>query len=382
MVALDQMGDLSGTLGGCVPFSLSVPDAYPGSAKFPDLIFGMATTYSRLIDSLPSIAHWSSGRESKLIVVVEDWVERNDDVLELQGMYRKSGVKAFFIQPFDKTHSTSQSHFMVLTRMVEESGPETKWFGLLDDDTFYPHLTPLSEALGSLDHTRDMYVGGLAEEFGSIKNFGIMAYGGAGAYLSAALAKKLGTLDQATQCLQESPPNLGDIILRDCVYHHSRARLTVLPGFYQHDLLGDLRGFFESGVQPLNLHHWKSWYHEPVVAMAAATNFCGSCFLQRWRFGHDTVLSNGYSIGVYSEGLDAIDLSKMERTWGQIYGDEDPRYEYILGSLRDKVGEDQRKTYHLKDTEIRRGTMRQLYLRKGDPKASQPDEVIELIWRR
>lgn len=37
----------------------------------------------------------------------------------------------------------------------------------------------------------------------------------------------------------------------------------------------DMRGFFESGVEPLNLHHWKSWYHEPVVEMAKATAFCG-----------------------------------------------------------------------------------------------------------
>ncbi|KAI1868540.1 uncharacterized protein JN550_006456 [Neoarthrinium moseri] len=342
----------------------------------------MATTYNRLLDSLPSIGHWCSGRESKLFVVVEDWFDRREDVLELQGTYRKSGIQAFFIEPFDRTHSTSQSHFMVLTRMVEESGPETEWFGLLDDDTFYPHLAPLSDALGAFDHTQDMYVGGLAEDFGSIQNFGIMAYGGAGAYLSAALAKKLGTVDQAVQCLQESPPNLGDIIIRDCVYHHSRARMTVLPGFYQHDLLGDLRGFFESGVDPLNLHHWKSWYHAPVVEMATATKFCGNCFLQRWRFGNDTILSNGYSVSVYSEGLDTIDLSKMEHTWGKLYGDQDPRYDYILGSLRDMVSEDRRKTYYLKDTEISGDTMRQLYLRKGDHRSGELDEVVELIWRK
>jgi len=40
-------------------------------------------------------------------------------------------------------------------------------------------------------------------------------------------------------------------------------------------MFDDMRGFFESGVEPLNLHHWKSWYYEPVLEMAKATAFCG-----------------------------------------------------------------------------------------------------------
>lgn len=119
---------------------------------------------------------------------------------------------------------------MVLVRMVEESGPETKWFCLLDDDTFFPHLEPLSDALSRIDHTSDAYVGALSEDFPSVQTFGLMAYGGAGVYLSAHLARKLGQPELAAACMQESPPHLGDIIIRDCVYHHSKAKLTRLPG--------------------------------------------------------------------------------------------------------------------------------------------------------
>ncbi|KAH7012726.1 uncharacterized protein B0I36DRAFT_399763 [Microdochium trichocladiopsis] len=277
----------------------------------------------------------------------------------------------------------SQSHFAVLSKMLAESGPETKWFALLDDDTFFPHLEPLSTALSSLDHeNKDLYVGGLTEDWGSLTRFGLMAYGGAGVYLSAHLARKIGNLDQALQCIEESPPQLGDIIIRDCVYRHSRARLTVLPDLYQHDLLGDLRGFFESGVEPLNLRHRKSWYSEPVVSMAQATNFCGNCFLQRFIFGNDTVLSNGYSITVYPKGVDSLDLNKIERTWGNVYAGEDPKYEYSMGPPRDRVPDSDHKTYYLKYTEVRADLMRQLYVWKGVEDRGVPDEVVELVWRR
>lgn len=217
----------------CTSIELSVSKPYDVRQKYQELIFGMATTYDRLRESLPSIAHWCSGRGSKLIVVVDDWDDRGtQQVLQLSQEYRESGIEARFIRRFQESHTTSQSHFMVLAQMVKESGPETRWFGLLDDDTFFPHLQPLSEALSQLDHTTDMYVGGLSEDFGSIRNFGLMAYGGGGAYLSAQLARKLGHPDQAEICIREATPDFGDVILRDCVYRYSKAKLTWLPRLF------------------------------------------------------------------------------------------------------------------------------------------------------
>lgn len=225
---LEQVEGSRTTLSQCTPIELVVSGPYPVGENFPHIIFGIATNYDRLRESLTAIAHWCSKQDTKLIAIVEDWSRRSNDILKLQQEYRDSGIKATFIKPLDESHTTSQSHFMVLTQMLKESDPETKWFGLLDDDTFFPHLKPLSDALGQLDHRVDMYVGALAEDFGSVKNFGLMAYGGAGAYLSAHLAQKLGV--QAATCIREAPPNMGDIILRDCVYQHSKARLTILPG--------------------------------------------------------------------------------------------------------------------------------------------------------
>ncbi|KAH7012171.1 uncharacterized protein B0I36DRAFT_426031 [Microdochium trichocladiopsis] len=363
---LDQPGSLQ--IEPCDAILLPFENAYPRSAKDEDLAFGMATSLS-----VDSIAHWTSDRGTLLVVVIEDYIGHEDEVADLLAQFHSLKINAIFIPPIASNHSMSQSHFAVLSKMLAESGPETKWFALLDDDTFFPHLEPLSTALSSLDHeNKDLYVGGLTEDWGSLTRFGLMAYGGAGVYLSAHLARKIGNLDQDLQCIEESPPQLGDIIIRDCVYRHR----------YQHDLLGDLRGFFESGVEPLNLHHWKSWYSEPVVSMAQATNFCGNCFLQRFIFGNDTVLSNGYSITVYRKGVDSLDLNKIERTWGNVYAGEDPKYEYSMGPLRDRVPDSDHKTYYLKYTEVRADLMRQLYVWKGVEDRGVPDEVVELVWRR
>lgn len=93
------------------------------------------------------------------------------------------------------------------------------------------------------------------------------------------------------------------------------------------------------------------------------------------------MLANGYSITVYPGGLDEIDLNKMEHTWFTHSQDQDSRYEYVLGALRDAVPEEERITYFLKDTEIHGGIMRQLYVRERVEDSDLADEVIELVWR-
>ncbi|KAH7012283.1 uncharacterized protein B0I36DRAFT_356353 [Microdochium trichocladiopsis] len=166
------------------------------AAKDEDLAFGMATSLVRLSQSVDSIAHWTSDRGTLLVVVIEDYIGHEDEVADLLAQFHSLKINAIFIPPIASNHSMSQSHFAVLSKMLAESGPETKWFALLDDDTFFPHLEPLSTALSSLDHeNKDLYVGGLTEDWGSLTRFGLMAYGGAGVYLSAYLARKIGNLD-------------------------------------------------------------------------------------------------------------------------------------------------------------------------------------------
>ncbi|KAI1401822.1 glycosyltransferase family 31 protein [Hypoxylon fuscum] len=357
------------------PIQLHVPKPYP-VATFTHLAFGIATEYSRLNNSISPFSHWLSGTGAKLVVIVTDAKGKSSDEMEqLQRDFEVAGINATLVKPINDAFTTSQNHFAVLVNMLEHSNPDVEWYGLLDDDTFFPSLKPLSDSLAKLNHQVDAYVGALSEDFASVRNFGFMAFGGAGAFLSPPLAKKLG--DQALKCIDETTSKEGDTIIRDCVYTNSRAKLTILPGLYQQDIVNDVSGFFEAGVKPLNLHHWKSWYKEPVEKMAKVAKFCGDCFLQRWRFGSDTVFSNGYSVATYRDGVASVDLQYMEGTWSKAGSD----FDFSLGPLREPYPADQKKSYKLREVEFtEKGDLKQLYVRVGNSSIGELDQVLELIW--
>ncbi|KAI0021702.1 glycosyltransferase family 31 protein [Xylariomycetidae sp. FL0641] len=359
------------------PIKLEVPKPY-AQQTYEHLIFGVATDYARLNDSIPSFAHSLADSQAQLVAVVTDATQRLPGEMEmLTSAFAMAGINATLVKPIDDSFTTSQNHFTVLTNMLEVSTAATQWYGLLDDDTFFPNLKPLSDGLATVDHTKDAYVGALSEDFSHVRLFGFMAFGGAGAYLSAPLARKLG--DQAFKCLVEATSHEGDIIIRDCVYTNSKAKLTLLPGLYQQDTKGDVSGFFEAGFRPLCLHHWKSWYDAPVEQMSLAAHYCGDCFLQRWRFGTDTVFSNGFSIVEYPDGLDMVDLNYVEGTWEQASRE----FDYSIGPLRPPFPPQMKHSYRLMDAEMTGdGGLRQLYIREGNPEAGELDKVVELIWEK
>ncbi|KAI8958399.1 glycosyltransferase family 31 protein [Daldinia sp. FL1419] len=361
------------------PITLVVPKPHP-KTTFAHLMFGVATDYKRLNDSIVPFTHWISGTGAKLVASVTDAKEISpEDIDRLRRSFETAGINVTLVKPISGDFSTSQNHFAVLINMLQHDNPEIEWYGLIDDDTFFPDLKPLSDSLAILDHKVDAYVGALSEDFQSVRSFGFMAFGGAGAYLSAPLAKKLS--DQALQCIHDATTKEGDTILRDCVYSNSKAKLTILPGLYQQDIRDDASGFFEAGLRPLNLHHWKSWYKSPVERMAKVSKLCGDCFLQRWRFGQDTVFSNGFSIVEYVDGVQSVNLQLMEGTWGKA---DSKDFDFSLGPLRQPYPADRKKSYTLREAEFtQNGDLRQLYVRAGDSSSNEDelDQVIELIWQ-
>jgi hypothetical protein len=361
------------------------------------LVFGIASKYDRIQDSLPAFAHWLAGTGAQLVAVVGDADESpKPNLRALETLYRNANVNATIIAPKQKESlprintkedekprrpaAVEQLHFLLIRDMLDIATPQTQWLGVLDDDTFFPAMHPLDLALRQHDHTKPVWLGALSDNWSSIKNWGFMAYGGAGTFLSTPLAQQLEPHLEA--CVRETDVPSGDGLLRDCVYSRSTAKLTLVEGLYQHDIMGDAAGFFESGRRALSLHHWKSWYHAPVPLMAAVTDVCGDCFLQRWRFGKDTLLANGYSITVYREGLEKVLLDRMEGT----FNEADGRFDFIYGPFRPRLGNDQKKSYRLEavDGGTARGDyFRQLYVHraKRDEEGTEPvDEVIELVW--
>ncbi|TPX07043.1 uncharacterized protein E0L32_011031 [Thyridium curvatum] len=362
----------------CETISLQVPKPYP-SAQYPHLVFGISTSYERVNDSLPAFAHWLKGSGSKLVAVVVDAEKEGEpakDLRALEKLYRAQDVELKAVVPRNKTLKVDQNHFAMLADVVEAADNQTRWLGILDDDTFFPSLYTLSEALDRFDHTKSMWLGQLSEDFEAMHSWGFMAFGGAGAFLSMSLANEL--VPHIPRCLVEARLQTGDCILRDCIYDHTRTKLTLVPGLYQHDFMGDVSGFYEAGLSPLSLHHWKSWYRAPVARMAKAAHFCGACFLQRFQFGSDTLLANGYSITQYAKGLQEYDLMRMEQTWQN----PGPKFEYYIGPLRDKIDQQDKKSWRLVDSGplASGGGLRQVYVHKGDEELEEPDDVIEMIW--
>ncbi|KAH8900950.1 hypothetical protein GQ53DRAFT_632889 [Thozetella sp. PMI_491] len=369
----------------CVELPIPVASAYP-KKKYSHLAFGIASKYDRIEDSLDAFAHWMSGTGAKLVGVAVDAddPDTNFDLKALEEKYRAQGVDAVFTAPRLKVHpngdpkqrvTVEQHHFKLIHDLLAISTDETTWLGILDDDTFFPSLYPLDQALGRFEASKPWWIGALSDDFIQVKAWGFMAFGGAGSFISMPLAKQLDPY--VDQCIREAIIHTGDGMMRDCVYFHTRTRLTIVEGLYQHDIHDDVSGFYESGVHPLSLHHWKSWYQEPVTKMAAVTGVCGDCFLQRYRLENDFLFVNGYSFTHYPEGLDSIDLNSMEGTFPH----PDHGFDFSYGRFRPKLSKDQKKSWRLKDSQTTaNGEFRQIYVFRAEDDSSDPDEVIELVW--
>lgn len=356
----------------CDPLEIPVTLPYP-KQTYEEFVFGVATYYDRMIEALPAFDHWLAGSGAPLVAVIVDHAQHDITALEIQFAQHDIELKAV---PGDPKLTIDQNHFITLRPTAQAIRPETKWVGILDDDTFFPSLYALSKKFSEFDHTKEMWLGQLSEDFYSVRSWGFFAYGGAGVFLSVPLAKKLEPFQE--QCLEEAALPSGDGMLRDCVYYHSKTKLTLVSGLHQQDMRGDLSGFFEAGLMPLSLHHWKSWYEEPVPKIAQITKVCGDCFLQRYQFDDDTLFANGYSIALYRKGVKKLNLDWMEATWNQ----HGPEFDFSIGPLRDALKAHEKRSYRLKDAEwLEDGRLRQIYVYKADTKNHEAkDEVVELLW--
>ncbi|KAK4462600.1 glycosyltransferase [Cladorrhinum samala] len=404
----------STVLPPCDTLPLSVPAPYPVQ-QYPHLLFGVASTYERIESSLPAFTHWLSDTSAHLIIVISDFSRLPPHLTleSLETQYRSHGIHATIIPPSiahplpRKTETAFQTsrrlsspapveqlHFLLVSDLLQHATPRTQWLGILDDDTFFPSLYPLSESLSRYPHAEPLYLGAPSDNWNSLAAYGHQAFGGAGIFISLPLARALAP--NLRSCAYESASTTGDSLLGDCVGSRTAAKLTVLPGLNQHDLHGDASGWFEGDPNPLlSIHHWKSWYRAPAVSMAGVAKVCGACLLRRYRFqGDDTVWVNGYSVSRYSEGvLDKLDLDKMEGTWEGAGDGEGGGYELGYGTLRERLGEEgdgsgsgRRKRWKLVDARIDEDIkkFRQIYVWKDSENEKKgrkgKDGVVEIIW--
>ena len=398
---IDLSEDAKVSLRHCEePYLLDVPALVKGSGDASHVIFGISTTLKRLDASLPSLLRWLPHTNAKLFVIVveseqiveSEGVERVDAVAadprqkdELQAQMRGQGMDVTLVEPLELQDSFSIKYFSLVEILYSNRNDKTKWISFLDDDTFFPSIPALVTMLAKYDTTQEYYVGALSEIWWAVAHYGMMGFGGAGIFLSIPLAKIMNS--NYRHCIETSHTSAGDIRIMECIYLLTETKLTYERDLHQVDVHADLSGIFESGRMPLSLHHWKAGaaslngYNLPMMHLVA--DVCRDCFLQRWQFGSEMILTNGYSLALYPKGiLKGTDMERMEETWDEVPPVENSfnrGTDHSLGPTRQRMKPEEEKIqYVLIDSAVTEEGVRQSYLHPGVD--GDIDSLLELFW--
>lgn len=353
-----------------IPMKVEVPQP-PKMADASHIDFGVATTLGRLNESLDQFAHWAGYTRTRIFALVEP-DDSDNGVHEVKVKAEELGINLFITESED---DYLRRYFALIPLLEEHMREQTKWACIIDDDTFFLSMPALVKALGEYDHTKSMYIGALSDSLPQIAVFGMIAYGGAGVFLSRPLLSDLAIV--YSEC--EMMTYTGDRRIGMCIYQFTTTRLTLDHRLHQLDLMHDASGFFESGREPpLSVHHWKSWFHADMPKLSVVSDVCGdSCLLRQWHFSDSWVLTNGFSVVQYSFPPEVGDQT-MEMTWEPHNGANDESYLHELGPLRRK--DDDKISYRLEDAVLRDdGRVTQWYIMR-DSRAG--DEILELTWRK
>lgn len=356
------------------PLTLHVPSSPKVDTSI--MAFGIATNIPRLNASIPQLSHWLSNTSSLLTVVSPP----HDDTLSLQSIIQESPISINLTITTSKVPFT-KAYFSLVKQLYEARTPDTKWLVLIDDDTFIPSLPHLISHLTKLyDSSKPQLIAAMSDDLDQIRMYGLIPFGGGGIFMSVPLAARLSSPEIYDKCIA-SPKDQGDQIFNDCINTYTDVKPIFDHGLNQMDINGSPDGYFESGRRMLTVHHWKSWFYVDVPLAARVSEVTGDeGVFMRWKFQGGVVLSNGFSVAEHGEGIEEVDLWKVERTWGG----SDARWLHHVGPLREKLGEDKKRSFKLVDAEMvvesgQRG-LRQVYLHKATEGGDGVDGVLELLW--
>ena len=337
-----------------------------------NIVFGVATTLDRLEASLEAFSHWAGDTSTTIMSLVDIDSGSAGQIAKVLRDASDLGIDLEISRQNLSEDSSEGDRYFALTKHVYESRQENppQWAAFIDDDTFFPSMQALTQRLGQYDASKPQYIGGLTEDLRQMQNYGYMAYGGGGICVSMPL---LAQIHEHFEACNATGIEGGDKRIADCIYAHTTAKMSWEPGLHQTDLHGDPSGFYEADrVQPLSIHHWKSWNEVDVVGLSTVSKICGAaCLLQRYRFSDGWFLVNGFSIFKYSDDYAAEDIV-MEETWwdGGDYG-------HSLAPLREK--DYGKVSYRLGRSVVGgEGRVRQFYVRRGE----EGDGVVEVVWQR
>jgi hypothetical protein len=179
----------------------------------------------------------------------------------------------------------------------------------------------------------------------------------------------------------------GDLLWRDCIQHVTSptVHLTEMRGLNQIDIWSDVSGWYEAGFTPiLTVHHWKSWHVYPVAVGHVVTDVAGpDTFLQRYKFGNTTVLTNAFSVAQYPNVFPDLNLVELTMTEDVniLRPPDQLEFHHSFGHTRPalELGRDKIQWKFAHAARTAPGIVRQFYVKKSEDELDV--SVIELDWR-
>ena len=299
-----------------------------GQVDASDFLFGVSTTYARLVDRdyamIKAWARWlTDGHQhsngASLVVVLDQ--ARNDQLEEVDQTLQASGIDCW-VTTTEEPMSMARRYFE-LSRILKTfaanlaaNGQDKRWFGLVEDDVFFPSLSYLRDRLFTYNTDGQHYIGLPSEKLDWDEDRGMMkTYGGGAILLTRAAISRVPNLPCFETSFPSSPSGgissfrskRWDELIHDCMMRHSDLDMHVLPGFFSpnDDMYDPQIDSYETGQQPLLLRRYAERHLLNINKAHLVTNVCGeSCFMQRYLFQDNWVLVNGVSITEYPDGIE------------------------------------------------------------------------------
>lgn len=398
-----------GTTGCRDALEVPVPQSpFPADVDLSDFIFGMSTNYERL--SHPStIKEWtywltdgngkSNGGKLVLRLVDASDPELTDVVQRLAKAGIDAEVSAVNSQVETEMAVRNFNLVPILFSHEQQSSTAKKWFVLCDDDTFFTAMNRVVATFSQYDATKPLYIGTLSEDVNAVRTHGSHAYGGGGIFLSRPLVSIISSLQGCTTRAKIKQSNSGwgpqgDIILRQCIYENTNIRMIHQKDLWQLDFKGDPAGFYEAGLQPFSVHHFKGGEKIHTAYPLNSTmiaHTCGEdCPYLRFITADNFIISNGYSIAQYPDGID-FNLDQVEHTFQTRGQDKVWNFDFTWGPQRPSLHKTGKKVaWELRESQrMEDGAVSQVYIRKKDDERwttaeGRPmktfDGIIELVW--
>lgn len=373
-----------------------------GRLQASEFLFGISTSYERLsANEFAMMRSWSrwltDGRHkdngATIIVIL---TESSDSELEsVDDHLQAFGIDAYVTTTEGPMSSARRHHELSrilasFSSQLAADGQIKTWFGLVEDEVFFPSLALLRERLFEYNGEKEHYIALPSEREDWVEGKAITYGGGAILFTRPALLtiNKLRCFEGQHESEEEEAfkGKSWDRQMQDCIFKQTNMKLHVLPGFYspleegQHGSK-DFNSY-ETGVQPLVLHNTEQRHGLGLHKAHLVANVCGeACFMQRYVFHDDWVLVNGVSISHYPKGMSQERRppaeSPVAAAAGRVIVDSGGADETVM--ITPKKG--QREVWTLLDSSLdTAGMVYQAYVKRAPEGSKKPDSVIVLLW--